>query len=81
MSLYDPLKVLRALEKAFNIANKKKITNAYNYIATTIENNMKQNITNITVNKEGKNKFNNYEQRQVNEEEYKKIEMQLLGWE
>ena len=81
MSLYDPLKVLRALEKAFNVVNKKKITNAYNYIATTIENNMKQNITNITVNKEVKNKFNNYEQRQRTQEEYDEIERQLLGWD
>lgn len=81
MSLYDPIKVLRALEKSFNVATEKKITNGYNYIATTIENDMRQNITNVTINKEPKNKFNNYEQRQRTQEEYDEIERQLLGWD
>lgn len=81
MSLYDPIKVLRALEKSFNVATEKKIANGYNYIATTIENDMRQNITNVTINKELKNKFNNYEQRQRTQEEYDEIERQLLGWD
>lgn len=81
MSLYDHIKVLRALEKTFNAAKKKKIPNGYNYVATIIENNMKQNVTNITVNKSSKNSFNNYVQREITEEEYNDIERKLLGWD
>lgn len=80
MNLYDPIKVLRALEKTFTVALEKKITRGYNYVATIIENDMKQNITNITVNKETTNSFNNYTQRERTESEYEEIEKQLLGW-
>lgn len=81
MSLYDPLQVLRALEKTFVVASEKKISNGYNYIATIIENNMKQNITNITINKESKVGFNNFTQRERTEGYYDDLEKKLLGWE
>lgn len=81
MSLYDQIKVLRALEKTFNVAKDKKIPNGYNYVATIIENDMKQNVTNISVNKTSKNSFNNYAQREISEEEYNDIERRLLGWD
>ena len=42
---------------------------------------MKQNVTNITVNKTSKNSFNNYAQREISEEEYNDIERRLLGWD
>ena len=68
-------------DKSFNVAKDKKIPNGYNYVATIIENNMKQNVTNITVNKTSKNSFNNYAQREISEEEYNDIERRLLGWD
>ena len=63
MNLYDKMKVLRAIESTLEaIEDGTEIDRAYGYVKASIENNMKQNVTNVTINKESKNKFNNYAQ-------------------
>lgn len=81
LDLYDNMKVIKAIEKMIIASEDTEIKRPYNYIAKIIENAEKQVVTNITIENNKKQSFNNFTQREKTAEEYAELEKKLLGWD